>query len=313
MTLCYLGKEKGGRAPRPGRLASRGRRAEGRCPATEACDRGTSVDFQARFHRVRHFPPASSIRFVITGPGRPCGKIARMTTTTTTQRTPASRRVATLPIFPSRRSTALFLFWILLPREFSRAKTFRFRSLSSPIFSPRSSGGCMKVEDKQKCERKRKQIVDRDTKRRRRSCAYKRRHIISVHMHEVDRSIHPSVSQSKAIDERTQPGDRGMGSEPMGEDELTEPKTQRQVVLNVIGKVSAWTVRSPHLPGKKKQVRGKNTIDIFSRAIFDYVESRFTVSQFCSKETSATFTNGSYFSQYGISPSRRRFNRLDSQ
>jgi len=38
----------------------------------------------------------------------------------------------------------------------------------------------------------------------------KRRHIISVHMHKVDRSIHPSVSQSKAIDERTQSGDRGM-------------------------------------------------------------------------------------------------------
>ena len=67
----------------------------------------------------------------------------------------------------------------------------------------------------------------------------KRRHIISVHMHEVDRSIHPSVSQSKAIDERTQPGDRGMRERINGgEDELTEPKTQRQVVLNVIGKVS---------------------------------------------------------------------------
>lgn len=39
----------------------------------------------------------------------------------------------------------------------------------------------------------------------------KRRHIISVHMHEVDRSIHPPVSQSKAIDERAQPGDRGAG------------------------------------------------------------------------------------------------------
>lgn len=36
----------------------------------------------------------------------------------------------------------------------------------------------------------------------------KRSYIISVHMHEVDRSIHPSVSQSKAIDERTQPGER---------------------------------------------------------------------------------------------------------
>jgi len=31
----------------------------------------------------------------------------------------------------------------------------------------------MEVEDEQKCERKRKQIVDRDTERRRRSCAYK--------------------------------------------------------------------------------------------------------------------------------------------
>lgn len=53
-------------------------------------------------------------------------------------------------------------------------------------------------------------------------------------MHEVDRSIHPSVSQSKAIDERIQLGERINE----GGNELTEPKTQRQVVLNVIGKVS---------------------------------------------------------------------------
>lgn len=74
----------------------------------------------------------------------------------------------------------------------------------------------MEVEDEQKCERKRNQTMDGEGQKEEEEAApIKCRYIISVHMHEVDRSIHPSVSQSKAIDERTQPG----GSEPMGKGE----------------------------------------------------------------------------------------------
>jgi len=67
-------------------------------------------------------------------------------------------------------------------------------------------------------------------------------------------------------------------------------------VLNVIGKMCLCVNSEKSASSREKETgeRGKkHRIDIFSRAIFDYVESRFIVSQFCSKETAATFTNGS--------------------
>lgn len=75
----------------------------------------------------------------------------------------------------------------------------------------------------------------------------KRRHIISVHMHEVDRSIHPPVSQSKAIDERAQPGDRGSRLGQQGEGEhLIEQKKKRKgksCLEYVIGRVACRVSR----------------------------------------------------------------------
>lgn len=73
----------------------------------------------------------------------------------------------------------------------------------------------------------------------------KRRHIISVHMHEVDRSIHPPISQSKAIDDRAQPGDRGSRLGQQGEDEhLIEQKKRKgkSCLEYVIGRVACRCV-----------------------------------------------------------------------
>lgn len=67
-------------------------------------------------------------------------------------------------------------------------------------------------------------------------------------MHEVDRSIHPPVSQSKAIDERAQPGrienkgERGEEKERINgwKNELTKPKNAKASrVEYAIGEVSS--------------------------------------------------------------------------
>lgn len=132
-------------------------------------------------------------------------------------------------------------------------------------------------------------------------------------MHEVDRSIHPSVSQSKAIDERIQPGG-GERINGKGGNELTEPKMQRQVVLNVIGKVSLREQRGSPSGKRRERGTGETTVSIFfGKMIFDYVESRFTENRFCSKEAATTFTNGPYFPHAAFLPSPLQQTRLDNK
>lgn len=147
-----------------------------------------------------------------------------------------SRRVVTSPFF--RRSVGFFLsaFGSPFPSKIARVNVFDF---DFPPRLARAMAAWKLKTNKNAREREIKRWMEGQKEEE--AAPIKRRYIISVHMHKVDRSIHPSVSQSKAIDERTQlggSGERINRTGGRGGNELTEPKTQRQVVLNVIGKVS---------------------------------------------------------------------------
>lgn len=112
--------------------------------------------------------------------------------------------------------------------------------------------GRLKTNEKRNAresENKRWNGGKRRRKKKKKLRLIKRRHIISVHMHEADRSIHPPVSQSKAIDERAQPGDRGWGMNQWGgrgeRNWLNEKRKEASRVGCHRQSVVAWAERSP--------------------------------------------------------------------